>query len=180
MYDDCIVRARETRPLAMSAELVGILSVGATLVVGGLATAGAVVGLILRLDSRSSDRMDAMEERLSARMDRTDSRLDRMDALMGRLEARMDRMDALMGRLEARMDRMDARMDTLESRQYELVQIVTRIDATQQAMLETLTLVEKRTRPTGDRPAQPPLFETSTARTDDPRESAPASAPTSA
>ena len=173
MYDDCIVRARETRPLAMSAELVGILSVGATLVVGGLATAGAVVGLILRLDSRSSDRMDAMEERLSARMDRTDSRLDRMDALMGRLEARMDRMDA-------RMDRMDARMDTLESRQYELVQIVTRIDATQQAMLETLTLVEKRTRPTGDRPAQPPLFETSTARTDDPRESAPASAPTSA
>ncbi len=136
----------------MSAELVGILSVGATLVVGGLATAGAVVGLMLRLDSRSNDRMDAMEERLSARMDRTD----------------------------ARMDRMDARMDTLESRQYELVQIVTRIDATQQAMLETLTLVEKRTRPTGDRPAPPTLFETSSARSDGPRESAPTSAPTSA
>jgi len=157
----------------MSAELVGILSVGATLVVGGLATAGAVVGLMLRLDSRSNDRMDAMEERLSARMDRTDARMDRMEAHMGRLEARMDRMDA-------RMDRMDARMDTLESRQYELVQVVTRIDATQQAMLETLTLVEKRTRPTGDRPAQPTLFETSSARSDDPRESAPTSAPTSA
>ncbi len=157
----------------MSAELVGILSVGATLVVGGLATAGAVVGLILRLDSRSNDRMDAMEERLSARMDRTDARMDRMEAHMGRLEARMKRM-------EARMDRMDARMDTLESRQYELVQIVTRIDATQQAMLETLTLVEKRTRPTGDRPAQPTLFETSSARSDDPRESAPTSASTSA
>ncbi len=171
----------------MSAELVGILSVGATLVVGGLATAGAVVGLIFRLDSRSNDRMDAMEERLSARMDRTDARMDRMEAQMGRLEARMkrmearmDRMDARMDRMDARMDRMDARMDTLESRQYELVQIVTRIDATQQAMLETLTLVEKRTRPTGDRPAQPTLFETSSARTDDPRESAPASAPTSA
>ena len=157
----------------MSAELVGILSVGATLVVGGLATAGAVVGLMLRLDSRSNDRMDAMEERLSARMDRTDARMDRMEAQMGRLEARMKRM-------EARMDRMDARMDTLESRQYELVQIVTRIDATQQAMLETLTLVEKRTRPTSDRPAPPTLFETSSARSDDPRESAPTSAPTSA
>ncbi len=121
--------------------------------------------------------MDAMEERLSARMDRTDARMDRMEAQMGRLEARME---ARMDRMDARMDRMDARMDTLESRQYELVQIVTRIDATQQAMLETLTLVEKRTRPTGDRPAQPTLFETSSARTDDPRESAPTSAPTSA
>jgi len=164
----------------MSAELVGILSVGATLVVGGLATAGAVVGLILRLDSRSNDRMDAMEERLSARMDRTDARMDRMEAQMGRLEARMDRMEARMDRMDARMDRMDARMDTLESRQYELVQIVTRIDATQQAMLETLTLVEKRTRPTSDRPAPPTLFETSSARSDDPRESAPTSASTSA
>ena len=53
----------------MSAELVGILSVGATLLVGGLATAGAVVGLILRLENRLSARMDAMDGRLSDRMD---------------------------------------------------------------------------------------------------------------
>ena len=143
----------------MSAELVGILSVGATLVVGGLATAGAVVGLILRLDSRSSDRMDAMEERLNARMDRTDARMDRM-------EARMDRM-------EARMDRMDSRMDSLESRQYELVQAVVRMDATQHAMLETLTRIEARTRPAGDPPGQPALFETGSSAGDDPRQSAP-------
>ena len=42
----------------MSAELVGILSVGATLVVGGLATAGVVVGLILKIEGRLSARMD--------------------------------------------------------------------------------------------------------------------------
>ena len=136
----------------MSAELVGILSVGATLVVGGLATAGAVVGLILRLDSRSSERMDAMEERLNARMDRTDARMDRM---------------------EARMDRMDSRMDSLESRQYELVQAVVRMDATQHAMLETLTRIEARTRPAGDPPGQPALFETGSSAGDDPRQSAP-------
>ena len=75
----------------MSAELVGILSVGATLVVGGLATAGAVVGLILRLDSRSSDRMDAMEERLSARIDHQSARIDRQNARIDRLHADMVR-----------------------------------------------------------------------------------------
>lgn len=138
------------RPLAMSAELVGILSVGATLIVGGLATAGAVVGLILKIEGRLSGRMVAMEERLSARMDRMD----------------------------ARMDRMDARMDTLESRQYEIVQVVVRMEATQQAMLETLARVEERTRPASDRPAQPPPFETGSAPSDDPRQAAPASAPT--
>jgi len=143
----------------MSAELVGILSVGATLVVGGLATAGAVVGLILRLDSRSSDRMDAMEERLNARMDRTDARMDRM-------EARMDRM-------EARMDRMDSRMDSLESRQYELVQTVVRIEATQQGMLETLARIEERTGSAGNPPGQPALFEAGSTAGDEPRQSAP-------
>lgn len=132
----------------MSAELVGILSVGATLLVGGLATAGAVVGLMLRLDGRQSDRMVAMEERLGARMDRMDARMDRM---------------------EARMDRMDARMDTLEGRQYELVQVVVRMEATQHAMLETLTRIEERTGPASDRPAQPAPFQA---------ESAAASAPT--
>ena len=52
----------------MSAELVGILSVGATLIVGGLATAGAVVGLILKIEGRLGARMDAMD----GRMDRLD------------------------------------------------------------------------------------------------------------
>lgn len=125
----------------MSAELVGILSVGATLVVSGLATAGAIVGLILRLHSRSN--------------------------------ARMDRMDA-------RMDRMESRMETLESRQYDLVQAVVRMDASQQAMMETLARIEERTRPDSDRPAQPTLFDAGSAPTDNPRQSAPASAQTPA
>lgn len=133
----------------MSAELVGILSVGATLVVGGLAAAGAVVGLILKIEGRLSDRMVAMEERLSARM----------------------------GRMDVRMDRMEARMDTLESRQYELVQVVVRVEATQQSMLATLTRIEERTRPAGDQPGQPGLSETGPSAGEYPRQSAPASAP---
>ncbi len=136
----------------MSAELVGILSVGATLLVGGLATAGAVVGLMLRLDSRSGDRMDAMEERLSARMDGMD----------------------------ARMDRMDARMDTFEARQYEIAQTVARLEATQQAMLATLSRIEERTRPTGNLPAQPTPLETGDEPADHPRQSVTATTQTPA
>ena len=161
----------------MSAELVGILSVGATLVVGGLAAAGAVVGLILRLDSRSSDRMDAMEKRLSARIDHQSARIDRlradMVAMEERLSDRMDRMDARMDRIDARMDRMDARMETMESRQYELVQAVVRMDATQQTILEALARIEKHTGSAGSPPGQPALFETGASAGDEPRQSAP-------
>ena len=130
----------------MSAELVGILSVGATLVVGGLATAGVVVGLILKIEGR-----------LSARMDR--------------IGARMDRMGARMDRMSARMDRMEARMDRMEARQYELVQVVARMDATQQAMLATLARIEQRTRPPGDPPGQPAPFETGASGGGEPRQS---------
>ena len=116
----------------MSAELIGILSIGATLIVGGLAVAAAIVGLILRLEGRLNARMDDMDRRQNARIDRMD----------------------------ARMDRMDGRMDTLEARQYEIAQTVARIEATQQAMLATLGRIEERTRPAGEPPPQPSLFET--------------------
>lgn len=135
----------------MSAELVGILSVGATLLVGGLATAGAVVGLMFRLDGRQSARMDAMEERLSARMDRMDARMDRMGA---------------------RMDRMDARMDTVEARQYEIAQTVARLEASQQAMLATLSRIEEHTRPTDGPSVQPADVGTGVTPADDVRRSA--------
>ena len=88
----------------------------------------------------------------------------------------MDRMDARMDQLEARMERLLARMNTLEARQYELVQVIARMDATQQAMLETLSRIEQRTRPAGDPPGQPALFETGSSAGDDPRQSAPTSA----
>ena len=134
----------------MSAELVGILSVGATLIVGGLATAGAVVGLIFKIEGR-----------LSARMDR----------------ARMDRLSA---RLDGRMDRLSARMDTFETRQYEIMQIVVRLEATQQTVLDALGRIEERTRSAGSPPAQPTIFDTGSSPADGPRPSAPASAPTPA
>ena len=146
----------------MSAELVGILSVGATLLVGGLATAGALVGLIFRLDARQS-----------ARMDRLDDRMDRLSARMDRLSVRMDR-------LTGRMDRLTGRMDTLEARQYEIAQAVSRLDATQQTMLVTLARIEEHTRPAGDPPARPTALETGAEPTDRPRQSVTASTPTSA
>ncbi len=132
----------------MSAELVGILSVGATLVVGGLATAGAVVGLILKIEGRLSARMDAIE-----------------------------------GRMASMDERLSARMDTFEARQYETVQTVARMEATQQAMLATLARIEERSRPAGDPPAKPTLFEPGpppAEPADGPRQSVPASAPTPA
>ena len=128
----------------MSAELVGILSVGATLLVGGLATAGAVVGLILRLEGRLNARMDAMDRRQSARMDRMDSR----------------------------MDRMDTRMDTFEARQYEIAQTVARLEASQQAMLATLSRIEEHTRPTDGPSVQPADVGTGVTPADDVRRSA--------
>ncbi len=73
----------------MSAELVGILSVGATLLVGGLATAGALVGLILRLDGRQNARMDTLEGRqyeIVQTVARLDATQQAMLATLARIE----------------------------------------------------------------------------------------------
>ena len=160
----------------MSAELVGILSVGATLIVGGLATAGAVVGLLLKIESRLSARMDAMDGRMASMDERLSSRMDRLSARMDRLSARMDQLEAHLEQLRVRMDRLEVRMDTLEARQYEIAQVVARMEATQQAMLETLTRIEERTRSAGNPPGQPTLFGAGSSASDDPRQSAPAPA----
>lgn len=87
----------------MSAELVGILSVGATLLVGGLATAGALVGLMLRLDGRQSARMDRME-----------SRMDRMDTRMDTFEARQYDIAQTVARLEATQQAMLVTLSRIE------------------------------------------------------------------
>lgn len=89
----------------MSAELVGILSVGATLVVGGLATAGVVVGLILKIEGRLSARMD----RMSARMDRMEARMDRMEARQYELVQVVARMDATQQAMLATLARIEQR-----------------------------------------------------------------------
>ncbi|MDE2767043.1 MAG: hypothetical protein OXI70_03000 [Chloroflexota bacterium] len=96
----------------MSAELVGILSVGATLVVGGLATAGVVVGLILKIEGRLSARMD----RMGARMDRMSARMDRMEARMDRMEARQYELVQVVARMDATQQAMLATLARIEQR----------------------------------------------------------------
>ena len=96
----------------MSAELVGILSVGATLVVGGLATAGVVVGLILKIEGRLSARMD----RMGARMDRMGARMDRMEARMDRMEARQYELVQVVARMDATQQAMLATLARIEQR----------------------------------------------------------------
>ena len=93
----------------MSAELVGILSVGATLIVGGLATAGAVVGLILKIEGRLSVRMDRLSARLDGRMDRLSARMDTFETrqyeimqIVVRLEATQQTVLDALGRIEER------------------------------------------------------------------------------
>ena len=90
----------------MSAELVGVLSVGATLIVGGLVIAAAIVGLILRLEGRLNARMDRLS---STRMDRMDDRMDTLEArqyeiaqTVARMEATQQAMLATLGRIEER------------------------------------------------------------------------------
>lgn len=89
----------------MSAELVGILSVGATLVVGGLAAAGVVVGLILKIEGR-----------LSARMDRFSARMDRMGSRMDHLEARQYEIAQMVARIDATQQAMLATLARIEER----------------------------------------------------------------
>ena len=93
----------------MSAELVGILSVGATLIVGGLATAGAVVGLIFKIEGRLSARLDRLSARLDGRMDRLSARMDTFETrqyeimqIVVRLEATQQTVLDALGRIEER------------------------------------------------------------------------------
>ena len=86
----------------MNAELIGILSVGAVLLVG-------LGGLVLTLDARQRADMD----RLNARMDRLNARMDRMDARMDRMDARMDAIDARLYEIAQTVVRMEATQQTM-------------------------------------------------------------------
>ena len=67
----------------MSAELIGILAVGATLLVG-------LGGLVLALQTRTDKRLDAMEARLEARLDEVQSELRRLGERVARSEGLME------------------------------------------------------------------------------------------
>ena len=67
----------------MSAELIGILAVGATLLVG-------LGGLTLAVQTRTDKRLAAMEARLDARLDEVQSELWRLGERVARLEGLME------------------------------------------------------------------------------------------
>lgn len=89
----------------MNAELIGILSVGAVLLVG-------LGGLVLTLDARQRADMD----RLNARMDRMDARMDRMDARMDAIDARLYEIAQTVVRMEATQQAMLDTLARLEAR----------------------------------------------------------------
>ena len=84
----------------MSAELIGILAVGATLLVG-------LGGLVLALQTRTDKRLDAMEAQTGKRFDAMEARTGkRFDAI----EARLDEVQAEVRRLGERVARSEGLM----------------------------------------------------------------------
>ena len=75
----------------MSAELIGILGVGATLLVG-------LGGLLLALWSRTDKRMDAFQARTEQRMDRIEGK---MSAALGEVGTELRKLGERVARLEA-------------------------------------------------------------------------------
>ena len=97
----------------MSAELIGILGVGATLLVG-------LGGLLLALWSRTDKRMDAFQARTEQRMDAFQARTEeRMDAYQARTEQRMDRiggkMSEALGEVRTELRKLGERVARLEA-----------------------------------------------------------------
>ena len=75
----------------MSAELIGILGVGATLLVG-------LGGLLLALWSRTDKRMDAFQARTEQRMDRIEGK---MSKALGEVGTELRKLGERVARLEA-------------------------------------------------------------------------------
>ena len=75
----------------MSAELIGILGVGATLLVG-------LGGLLLALWSRTDKRMDAFQARTEQRMDRIGGK---MSEALGEVRTELRKLGERVARLEA-------------------------------------------------------------------------------
>ena len=80
---------RTLRASIMSAELIGILGVGATLLVG-------LGGLVLALQTRTDRRLAAMEAQTAKRFDAIEARLDAVQAELRRLGERVARSEGLM------------------------------------------------------------------------------------
>ena len=119
----------------MSAELIGVLSVGVALGVLMVALWRSTNARIDRLE----DRFLGMETRMDDRFRQVDDRFRQVDDRFGQVDERFGRMEAQMnerfGRLEdqfnARFERLEGRFETYDARQYEMAQALARIEARQ-------------------------------------------------
>ena len=94
----------------MSLELIAILAVGV-----------AMAGLILNGQNQTNKQLNALEQRMEARVDASDQRMEgRIDALEQRMEGRIDALEQRVSTLELqvtqRFDRLEARLAALEQR----------------------------------------------------------------
>lgn len=87
----------------MSAELIGLLSVGVALGV-----------LMVTLWRSTNARLERLEDQTNARFDRLDARFERRE-----------------DQTNARFERLEDRFETLDARQYEMAQTLARIEARQ-------------------------------------------------
>lgn len=119
----------------MSAELIGVLSVGVALGVLIVALWRSVNVRIDRLEDRSqgmeaqmNERFGRMEAQMNERFGQIDERFGRMDERFGQVDERFGRME---DQVNARFERLEDRFETLDARQYEMAQALARIEARQ-------------------------------------------------
>ena len=126
----------------MSAELIGVLSVGVAL---GLLMVALWRSTNARID-RLEDRFQGIETRMDERFGQMNGRFGQIDERFGQIDERFRQMDDRFGRMEAEMnarfgrmedqfnarfERLEGRFETYDARQYEMAQALARIEARQ-------------------------------------------------
>jgi len=72
----------------------------------------AVVSMISDLDSRITNRFDALEARMSG----VESRLNALEGRVSRIESRLEALEARVSGVESRLDALEVRVSGVESR----------------------------------------------------------------
>jgi len=72
----------------------------------------AVVSMISDMDSRITNRFDALEARMSG----VESRLNALEGRVSRIESRLEALEARVSRIESRLEALEARVSGVESR----------------------------------------------------------------
>ena len=84
----------------MSAELIGIIAIGVTLLIAQL---GGLGWIVARMDTRFAAvdaKFDHLESKLAGRMDRLDARMDRLDAHIGEVRHELTEAKIAIARIE--------------------------------------------------------------------------------